>query len=39
MFPVTDLRRPTTEYGLRDGWHLDPDGNLLRFGSPIPSEE
>lgn len=22
-----------TEYGLREGSHLDPDGNLLRFGS------
>jgi hypothetical protein len=26
-----------TGYGLREGWHIDPDGNLLRFGSPIPS--
>src|SRR5918997_967145 len=26
-----------TDYGLREGWHIDPDGNLLRFGSPIPS--
>jgi hypothetical protein len=24
------------EYGLREGAHVDPDGNLLRFGSPIP---
>lgn len=23
-----------TEYGLREGAHVDPDGNLLRFGSP-----
>jgi hypothetical protein len=23
-----------TEYGLREGAHFDPDGNLLRFGSP-----
>jgi hypothetical protein len=26
-----------TDYGLREGWHIDPDGNLLRFGSPIAS--
>lgn len=26
-----------TDYGLREGWHIDPDGNLLRFGSPIRS--
>jgi uncharacterized glyoxalase superfamily protein PhnB len=24
-----------TEYGLREGAHIDPDGNLLRFGSPL----
>jgi uncharacterized glyoxalase superfamily protein PhnB len=31
------LIAPTdTEYGLREGAHVDPDGNLLRFGSPIP---
>lgn len=23
-----------TDYGLREGAHVDPDGNLLRFGSP-----
>lgn len=23
-------------YGLREGSHVDPDGNLIRFGSPIP---
>jgi catechol 2,3-dioxygenase-like lactoylglutathione lyase family enzyme len=28
-----------TDYGLREGWHIDPDGNLLRFGSPIASAE
>ncbi len=22
-------------WGLREGWHVDPDGNLLRFGSPL----
>jgi uncharacterized glyoxalase superfamily protein PhnB len=25
-----------TPYGLREGSHIDPDGNLIRFGSPIP---
>lgn len=25
-----------TGYGLREGAHTDPDGNLIRFGSPIP---
>ena len=24
-----------TEYGLREGTHVDPDGNLVRFGSPL----
>jgi DNA-binding MarR family transcriptional regulator/catechol 2,3-dioxygenase-like lactoylglutathione lyase family enzyme len=24
-----------TEYGLREGAHIDPDGNLIRFGSPM----
>jgi predicted enzyme related to lactoylglutathione lyase len=24
-----------TEYGLREGAHVDPDGNLIRFGSPL----
>ncbi|WP_029430975.1 VOC family protein [Blastococcus sp. URHD0036] len=24
-------------WGVREGAHVDPDGNLLRFGSPIPS--
>lgn len=23
-----------TEYDLREGAHIDPDGNLIRFGSP-----
>jgi hypothetical protein len=23
-----------TDYGLREGVHLDPDNNLIRFGSP-----
>ena len=25
-----------TDYGLREGAHVDPDGNLLRFGSWLP---
>jgi len=29
------FHRPTpTDYGLSEGAHVDPDGNLLRFGSP-----
>jgi hypothetical protein len=24
-----------TEYGLREGMHIDPDGNLIRYGSPL----
>jgi catechol 2,3-dioxygenase-like lactoylglutathione lyase family enzyme len=24
-------------WGVREGWHVDPDGNLLRFGSPVAS--
>ncbi len=24
-----------SDYGLREGAHIDPDGNLLRFGSPL----
>ena len=29
------LRPPTkTDYGLAEGAHVDPDGNLIRFGSP-----
>lgn len=29
------LRPPTkTDYGLEEGAHVDPDGNLIRFGSP-----
>jgi len=26
-----------TPYELREGSHVDPDGNLIRFGSPMPS--
>jgi hypothetical protein len=25
-----------TDYGLDEGAHIDPDGNLIRFGSPHP---
>ncbi len=25
------------DYGKREGQHIDPDGNLIRFGSPIPN--
>lgn len=29
------LDAPTaTDYGLHEGAHVDPDGNLIRFGSP-----
>ncbi|HYP46606.1 MAG TPA: VOC family protein [Propionibacteriaceae bacterium] len=29
------LTPPTsTDYGLQEGAHIDPDGNLIRFGSP-----
>jgi hypothetical protein len=24
------------DYGKREGSHTDPDGNVLRFGSPVP---
>jgi catechol 2,3-dioxygenase-like lactoylglutathione lyase family enzyme len=26
-------------WGVREGKHVDPDGNLLRFGSPLASTE
>lgn len=26
-----------TDYGLREGAHVDPDNNLLRFGADIAS--
>jgi predicted enzyme related to lactoylglutathione lyase len=25
-----------TDYGLREGHHVDTDGNVIRFGSPVP---
>jgi len=28
-----------TDYKLREGSHVDPDGNLIRFGSPIEASE
>jgi DNA-binding MarR family transcriptional regulator/predicted enzyme related to lactoylglutathione lyase len=34
---VGGLTRPVgpTPYGLREGSHVDPDGNVIRFGSPL----
>jgi catechol 2,3-dioxygenase-like lactoylglutathione lyase family enzyme len=34
---IGGLTRPVspTPYRLREGSHVDPDGNLIRFGSPI----
>ena len=32
-----DRRRPTSRTAVREGSHVDPDGNLLRFGSPLAS--
>jgi hypothetical protein len=29
----TDVEPVDTDYGLREGAHVDPDGNLLRYGS------
>lgn len=28
----------TTDYGMREGSHTDPDGNVIRFGSDIESD-
>jgi hypothetical protein len=28
-----------TDYGLREGRHVDPDGNVIRFGSPLPTPQ
>jgi uncharacterized protein len=34
------LQAPTdTDYGLREGHHVDPDGNLIRFGSPLSNPQ
>ena len=31
------VKPSATDYGLREGAHVDTDGNLLRFGSPTPA--
>jgi catechol 2,3-dioxygenase-like lactoylglutathione lyase family enzyme len=31
-------RAKPTAYGLLEGGYVDPDGNLLRFGSPLSSD-
>jgi uncharacterized protein len=34
------MQAPTdTDYGLREGHHVDPDGNIIRFGSPPSTAE
>jgi hypothetical protein len=34
---VDKTREPfDTDYKIREGGHIDPDNNLLRFGSPLP---
>ena len=35
---IGGITRPvgSTAYRLREGSHVDPDGNLIRFGSPLP---
>ena len=34
---IADMRAPTNApYGMRDGSHVDPDGNLIMFGSRLP---
>lgn len=30
-----DVEPVDTDYGIREGAHIDPDGNLLRYGSPL----
>jgi len=31
------FHKPTdTDYGLHEGAYVDPDGNLIRYGSPMP---
>ena len=34
----TDIAPTDTDYGLREGAHLDDDANLIRYGSPISEE-
>ena len=38
---IGGLTRPVllTEYKLREGSHVDPDGNLIRFGSPAETDD
>ena len=36
MGPSTTMPRDM-DHGVREGSHVDPDGNLLRFGSPLAS--
>lgn len=37
--PQGDTREPVdTDYGLREGAHLDPDNNLIRFGSEMKAK-
>ncbi len=31
----TDIAPTDTDYGLREGAHLDDDANLIRYGSPL----
>jgi Ser/Thr protein kinase RdoA (MazF antagonist) len=37
---IGGLTRPVgnTAYKLREGSHIDPDGNVIRFGSPMPGK-
>jgi hypothetical protein len=36
MSTGADVRRPEdTEWGMHEGVAIDPDGNVIRFGSPI----
>jgi Ser/Thr protein kinase RdoA (MazF antagonist)/predicted enzyme related to lactoylglutathione lyase len=37
---IGGITRPVgdTDYRLREGSHIDPDGNLIRFGSPSPAQ-
>ena len=35
-----ELEAPSdTDYGLREGRHVDPDGNVIRYGSPLPGSD
>lgn len=33
--PGRNVEPVATDYGLLEGAHIDPDGNLMRFGSPL----